>query len=357
MYCKNCGTFIDDDSTFCFNCGHRVQKETFILPKIEKRSLPINKKAIRWSLLCLSILAFLCIFVVVSTNIATELSKDPGYYNGLVWETSYAELKNVLAEENITNETETELTTKSKTFGDYSNVSVYENYLFNDSKLYGVECDIFIPRGNPTTSLEIVKEITDKYEEVYGETQKDVKGYHWETSKSEISVKAQKESVHIFFFQSDTSDEQKNQLKYFKLDNYEGETKVQQGGVSRSNRISTRSSTSYSTPQTSNRGNVSTEYENALSKGLQYANYLHMSKKAIYNQLTSSYGEGFSSDAAQYAVDHMTGVDWNYNALQKAKEYQTGLSMSKSEIYNQLTSSYGEQFTASQAQYAIDHLN
>ena len=81
-----------------------------------------------------------------------------------------------------------------------------------------------------------------------------------------------------------------------------------------------------------------------------------MSKQAIYDQLTSSYGEGFPADAAQYAVDNMTGVDWNANALEKAKQYYYDMAMSKSAVYDQLTSSYGEQFTASQAQYAIDHL-
>ena len=120
----------------------------------------------------------------------------------------------------------------------------------------------------------------------------------------------------------------------------------------------------YTSPKTSDKstGNsssetVTQEYKNALTKGLQYANQLHMSKKAIYDQLTSSYGEGFPADAAQYAIDNMTGVDWNANALAKAQEYYTGMSMSKSAVYDQLTSEYGEQFTASEAQYAIDHLH
>lgn len=104
-------------------------------------------------------------------------------------------------------------------------------------------------------------------------------------------------------------------------------------------------------------GTVTQEYQNALTKGLQYANQLHMSKKAVYDQLTSSYGEGFAADAAQYAIDNMTGVDWNANALEKAKQYYYNMSMSKSAVYDQLTSEYGEQFTTSEAQYAIDHLN
>ena len=44
------------------------------------------------------------------------------------------------------------------------------------------------------------------------------------------------------------------------------------------------------------------------------------------------------------------------NALEKAKQYYYKMDMSKKAIYDQLTSSYGEQFTSSQAQYAIDHL-
>lgn len=104
-------------------------------------------------------------------------------------------------------------------------------------------------------------------------------------------------------------------------------------------------------------GEVSQEYKNALTKGLQYANQLHMSKKAIYDQLTSSYGEGFPADAAQYAIDNMTNVDWDANALAKAQEYYTQMAMSKSDVYDQLTSEYGEQFTASEARYAVDHLD
>ena len=80
-----------------------------------------------------------------------------------------------------------------------------------------------------------------------------------------------------------------------------------------------------------------------------------MSKKAIYDQLTSEYGEKFPADAAQYAIDNIQ-ADWNANALEKAKSYQKLMSMSKSAIYDQLISEYGEKFTKEQAQYAIDHL-
>ena len=100
---------------------------------------------------------------------------------------------------------------------------------------------------------------------------------------------------------------------------------------------------------------VSKEYRNALKKAKSYSDMMHMSKKAIYDQLTSEYGENFPADAAQYAIDNLK-ADYKYNALQKAKSYQDNMSMSKSAIYDQLISEYGEQFTAEEAQYAIDNL-
>lgn len=97
------------------------------------------------------------------------------------------------------------------------------------------------------------------------------------------------------------------------------------------------------------------EYKNALKKAQSYSNMMHMSKAGIYDQLTSDMGEGFSAEAAQYAVDNLN-ADYNKNALEKAKSYQSRMAMSKDSIYDQLTSSYGEKFTAEEAQYAVNNL-
>ena len=99
-----------------------------------------------------------------------------------------------------------------------------------------------------------------------------------------------------------------------------------------------------------------TGQKNALKKAESYSSTLHMSKKGIYKQLISEYGEGFTKEEAQYAIDNMK-ADWNANALAKAKSYQDTMSMSKSAIYKQLISDYGERFTKEEAQYAIDHLD
>lgn len=101
---------------------------------------------------------------------------------------------------------------------------------------------------------------------------------------------------------------------------------------------------------------VPREYKSALNKAASYANTMYMSKRGVYDQLVSEYGEKFSAEAAQYAIDNVK-ADWNANALAKAKNYQNTMNMSPSAIHDQLTSEYGEKFTKAEADYAIQHLN
>jgi hypothetical protein len=108
--------------------------------------------------------------------------------------------------------------------------------------------------------------------------------------------------------------------------------------------------------ETKSEPTVPPEYRSALKKATSYAKTMHMSKKSVYDQLVAEFGEKFSPEAAQYAVDNVI-ADWNANALAKAKTYQDTMSMSPEAIRSQLVSSYGEKFTEAEADYAIQHLN
>lgn len=100
---------------------------------------------------------------------------------------------------------------------------------------------------------------------------------------------------------------------------------------------------------------VSAEFMAALATAEMYSNTMHMSKKALYEQLVSQYAEKFPKDAAQYAIDNIE-ADWNNNALETAKRYQETMNMSRKGIYDQLTSPHGEKFTKEQADYALENL-
>ena len=97
------------------------------------------------------------------------------------------------------------------------------------------------------------------------------------------------------------------------------------------------------------------EYRSALRKAESYSKNMHMSKAGIYDQLVSEYGEKFSPEAAQYAIDNVQ-ANWNENALYKARSYQEMMAMAPEAIRDQLVSEYGEKFTEEEADYAIANL-
>ena len=52
------------------------------------------------------------------------------------------------------------------------------------------------------------------------------------------------------------------------------------------------------------------EYISALKKAQSYSDNMHMSKLALFEQLTSEYGGKFTVEAAEYAVDNVI-ADYN----------------------------------------------
>lgn len=82
---------------------------------------------------------------------------------------------------------------------------------------------------------------------------------------------------------------------------------------------------------------------------------MHMSRAGIYDELVSEFGEQFTAGEAQYAIDNVV-ADWNLNALKTAEIYREMTDLSKDEIEKELKSTGGEQFTPQQADYAVENL-
>jgi hypothetical protein len=76
------------------------------------------------------------------------------------------------------------------------------------------------------------------------------------------------------------------------------------------------------------------------------------SYEGLLQQLTSSAGNGFSKSDAQFAIGHLN-PDWDQQAVEAAKGYLTEGGFSQSSMTQQLTSSYGSGFTQAQAEYAV----
>lgn len=93
------------------------------------------------------------------------------------------------------------------------------------------------------------------------------------------------------------------------------------------NSISNSENTEFADVKPENTPEIPREYISALKKAQSYSENMHMSKLALFEQLTSEYGEKFPVEAAEYAVDNVI-ADYNLNALEKAKLYQETMDMS-----------------------------
>ena len=91
----------------------------------------------------------------------------------------------------------------------------------------------------------------------------------------------------------------------------------------------------------------------AVQSAESYLAMSGFSKQGLYEQLSSSAGEGFTQAQAQYAVDHV-GADWNKEAVESARSYLEMMPMSRASLIEQLSSSAGDGFTYEQALYAVN---
>jgi hypothetical protein len=107
--------------------------------------------------------------------------------------------------------------------------------------------------------------------------------------------------------------------------------------------------TAPSTPSlTSSQQQAVTSAQGYLSDGEGF------SYNGLLQQLTSSAGDGFSNADASFALNYLH-PDWNAQAAIAAKGYLSdGEGFSRTSLIQQLTSSYGDGFTQAQAEYGVD---
>lgn len=95
--------------------------------------------------------------------------------------------------------------------------------------------------------------------------------------------------------------------------------------------------------------------ENAVSSAKNYLEFKGFSRLGLIRQLSSSYGDDFKKSDAVFAVDYLektNDVDWNEQAVKSARSYLDFKSFSCNGLVDQLSSSYGDNFTEKQAKYA-----
>jgi hypothetical protein len=90
--------------------------------------------------------------------------------------------------------------------------------------------------------------------------------------------------------------------------------------------------------------------ENAIRSAESYLSLSGFSRDGLIEQLSSSYGDGYSISDATAAVDSLS-VDWNAQAVRSAEQYLQMTGFSCSGLIEQLSSDYGSKYTVDQATY------
>ena len=87
---------------------------------------------------------------------------------------------------------------------------------------------------------------------------------------------------------------------------------------------------------------------NAVRSAKQYLSHQAFSREGLIKQLSSSYGERYSAADATAAVDSLN-VDWKVQAVKSAKQYLSHQGFSCNGLIKQLSSSFGEKYTLDEA--------
>jgi len=95
---------------------------------------------------------------------------------------------------------------------------------------------------------------------------------------------------------------------------------------------------------------LSRPQKNAVRSANSYLNMSGFSRRGLIEQLSSSYGEGYSESDARAAVDSLS-VDWNDQAVRSARQYLSMMGFSCSGLIEQLSSDAGDKYTRSQATF------
>jgi len=107
-------------------------------------------------------------------------------------------------------------------------------------------------------------------------------------------------------------------------------------------------------PPTPSGPTLTAQQQRAADAARQYLSIDGFSRQGLIDQLSSSYGDGYSVPDATVAVDSLN-EDWNVEAVKAAKNYLAMEPFSCNGLIQQLDSSYGDKFTVAQATYGAQH--
>ena len=104
---------------------------------------------------------------------------------------------------------------------------------------------------------------------------------------------------------------------------------------------------------------MTAEQKNAYKAAKNYLEFSGFSKQGLIDQLSSEYGDNYPVDVAEFAVNALEEngeVDWVEECKESAQSYLDFSSFSKEGLIEQLTSEYGDKYTQEEAEAAVEEV-
>ena len=101
------------------------------------------------------------------------------------------------------------------------------------------------------------------------------------------------------------------------------------------------------------------EQKNAYKAAKSYLEFSGFSKQGLIDQLSSEYADNYPEDVAEFAVNALEEngeVDWVEECKESAQSYLEFSSFSKEGLIEQLTSEYGDKYTREEAEAAVEEV-
>jgi hypothetical protein len=123
---------------------------------------------------------------------------------------------------------------------------------------------------------------------------------------------------------------------------------------------------SASTPKTSTSSSKEDEALKGLSgnalaqakQAISYLKYSHMSKTALYDQLTSEYGSKMTAEEANAAITKIDPfINWQNLVVLEAKSYRETANLTGQDLMDQLSSEYGGKWSVEEATYGVENID
>ena len=99
------------------------------------------------------------------------------------------------------------------------------------------------------------------------------------------------------------------------------------------------------------------EEKNCYEAAMNYLDFMGFSKRGLIDQLSSEYGDNYPKETAEKVVNDIEAaglVNWEEQAERSAKNYLDTMSFSKEELIDQLSSEYGDKYTREEAEAAVE---